>query len=156
MSLQLPIFGPLCCCESCPGPGWREERLGCSWAVLALLGFWYRAEPWHCPFGDRVKSQSPPPLHLTGETSSRLLASAQGFLSFLPSLWHWGSSFPSLAISHLSCCPAWSIPWDSCAQVSSAEHRSPQPGLWKNSLNYNISEDFTRFPRGRKTLGTEQ
>lgn len=68
MSLQLPIFDPLSCCELCPGC--REERLSCSWAVLALLGFWHRAEPWHCPLGDRVKSQSPSPLHLAAETSS--------------------------------------------------------------------------------------
>lgn len=115
-----------------------------DWAVLALLGFWHRAEPWHCPFGDRVKSQSPSPLQLTGETSSctGCWLLPRVFSPSFPSLWHWGSSFPSLAISHLSCCPAWSVPWDSCAQVSSAEHRSPHPGLWKNPLNYKISQDF--------------
>lgn len=152
MSLQLPIFGPLSPAVAQAGERRDWAAPGLSWPSwdsgteqghgIALLGTGLK--------GSHL-------LPFTSQLLHRLLASAQGFLTLLPSLWHWGSSFPSLARSHLSCCPAWSIPRDSCAQVSSAEHRSPHPGLWKIPLTtrfHNISQDF--FPRGQETFSTEQ
>lgn len=91
-------------------------------------------EPWHCPLGDRVKSHSPPPLHLTGKTSSCTgcwLLPRVFFPSFPPC----GTGDPHS--------PPWPYP-TSPAALPGPSHRIPvprwaqHPGLWKNPLNLNI------------------
>lgn len=80
VSLQLPTFGPLSCCESCPGPGWREERLGCSWPGIL-------AEESHgiALWGTGLKASHLLPFtSLVKQASAQAAASCPGF-SFPPS-----------------------------------------------------------------------